>query len=154
MRRRAEGEAERDVIDSGSLWLCSCHALQHRADVPSSSVSRQHTRCVCPVSHGSTCQLLTTSSDTPESGGGRGGCYRHTEGRIKQLTSLTRWVHSDCTDHRDDRSVSETNYAKIPPSTSCLQPPHQACETMSSRQQDEKCNSAKVEQVTLRRGWL
>ncbi len=36
-------EKERDVIDSVSLWLCSCRALQRRADVPSSSVSLSHT---------------------------------------------------------------------------------------------------------------
>lgn len=76
--RGGQRERERDVIASLSLWLCSCYALQPRADVPSSTHTHVRTHT---VSDGSICQLLTTSSNIPE---------RHREVKMKKNLSIQR----------------------------------------------------------------
>lgn len=95
-------QRQREKVREVSLTLCPCgfvHTMLCSTgpmcpQAASLSLSytphaRAHTHCVCPVSHGSTCQLLTTSLDTLERERERERDYcRHTEGKSSNWPSF------------------------------------------------------------------
>lgn len=117
-----------------------CSAAQGRRALEQ-RLSATHTLCLpCqPWQHLSTADHFI--GHPRERSGEGGGCYRHAEGRIQQLTFPTRWVHSD-------NSISETNYAKTRP----LLP---VCSRQNGRSKPCPAGTGcKVQQVTLHSRWL